>query len=261
MLERMWRKGNRASCSVDGNMLEVQWIIVWRFLTKLGINITFDRAIPLLSICLEKITILKDTRTPMFTVALFTIAKTWTCWFSLVKSHSCVRLFAPTQTAAHQASLPITNSKSLLKLMCIESVRPSNHLILCHFLCLLPSIFPSIRIFSNESVICIRCPKYCSFSFSISFSNEYSGLILSGLTSLISLQSKGLSQVSFQQYSSKASILEQSPFFMVQFLYLHMATRKTIDLVVNMFVSKVTTLCLICCLGLSQLFFQGASVF
>ena len=96
--------------------------------------------------------------------------------FSSVQSLSRVQLFATPWTAAHQASLSITNSRSLLKLMSIESVMPSNHLILCHPLLLLPSIFTSIRVFSNESVLCIRWPKYWSFSFSISPSNEYSGL-------------------------------------------------------------------------------------
>ena len=94
---------------------------------------------------------------------------------SSVQSLSLVRLFVTPWTAAHQASLSITNSQSLLKLMSIESVIPSNHLILCHPL--LPSSPPSIRVFSNESVLCIRWPKYWSFSFSISPSNEYSGLI------------------------------------------------------------------------------------
>ena len=103
--------------------------------------------------------------------------------YSSVQSLSCVQLFAtpwtavPPWTAGHQASLSITNSWSLLKLMSIESVMPSNHFILCHPLLLLPSIFPSIRVFSNESVLRIRWPKYWSFSFSISPSNEYSGLI------------------------------------------------------------------------------------
>ena len=94
--------------------------------------------------------------------------------FSSVQLLSCVQLFETTRTAAHQASLSITNSQSLLKLMSIELVMPSNHLILCHPLPLLPSIFPSIRVFSNKSVLCIRWPKYWSFSFSISPSNEYS---------------------------------------------------------------------------------------
>ena len=97
--------------------------------------------------------------------------------FSSVQSLSCVQLFATSWTAAHQALLSITNSQNLLKLMSMESVMPSNHLILYCSLFLLPSIFPSIRVFSNESVLCIRWPKYWSFSFSISPSNEYSGLI------------------------------------------------------------------------------------
>ena len=95
----------------------------------------------------------------------------------VVQSLSCVQLFATPWTAAHQASLSITNSWSLLKLMSIELVMPSNHLIICHPLLLMPSVFPSIRVFSNESVLHIRWPKYWSFSFSISPSNEYSGLI------------------------------------------------------------------------------------
>ena len=114
---------------------------------------------------------------------------------SSVQSLSRVRLFATPWTAAHQASLPITNSQSLLKLMSIESVMPSNHLVFCCPLLLLPSIFPSVRVFSNVSVLHIRWPKYWSFSFSISPSYEYSGLIPLGLTGWISLQSKGLSRV------------------------------------------------------------------
>ena len=98
-------------------------------------------------------------------------------YFSLIHSLSRVPLFATPKTAAHQASLSITNSRSLLKLMSVESVMPSNHLILCRPLLLPPSIFPSIRVFSNESVLPIRWPKYWSFSFNISPSNEYSGLI------------------------------------------------------------------------------------
>ena len=97
--------------------------------------------------------------------------------FSSVQVLSCVRAFATAWTAAHQASLSITNFRSLLKLMCIESVKPSNRLILCHPLLLPPSIFPSIRVFSNELILYIRWPKYWSFSFNISPSYEYSGLI------------------------------------------------------------------------------------
>ena len=115
--------------------------------------------------------------------------------FNSVQSLSCVRLSVTPWTAARQASLSITNSWSLLKLMSIAMVMPSNYFILCRLLLLLPSIFPSIRVFFNESVLCIRWPKYCSFSFSISPSNEYSGLFPLGWTGWIFLQSKGLSRV------------------------------------------------------------------
>ena len=116
-------------------------------------------------------------------------------YISSVQSLSCVQLFVTSWTAACQACLSITNSRSLLKLMSIELVMPSNHLNLCHPLLLQPSIIPSIRVFSNESVFCIRWPKYCSFSFSISPSNEYSGLISFMMDGWISLQSKGLSRI------------------------------------------------------------------
>ena len=113
----------------------------------------------------------------------------------LVQLLSHVQLFATPWTAAHQASLSINNLRSLLRLMSIELMMPSNHLILCCPLLLLPSIFPSIRVFSSELALNIMWPKYWSFSFNISPSNEYSGLILVGFTCLISLQSKGLSRV------------------------------------------------------------------
>ena len=115
--------------------------------------------------------------------------------FSSVQSLSSVRLFVTPWTAAHQASLSITNSQSLPKPMSIKSMMPSNHLIPCHPLLLLPSTFPSIRVFSNESALCIRWPKYWSFSFSISPSNEHPGLISFRMDWLLSLQSKGLSRV------------------------------------------------------------------
>ena len=118
--------------------------------------------------------------------------------------------------AAHQTSLSITNSWSLLKLMSIESVMPSNHLILCHPLLFLPSIFPSIRVFSNESIIHMRWPKYWSFSFSISPSNEYSGLISFRIDWLDLLAIQGTLKSLLQHHSSKASILWRSAFFMVQ---------------------------------------------
>ena len=115
--------------------------------------------------------------------------------FSSVQSLCCVQLFATPWTAALQASLSITNSQSLLKFMSIELLMPSNHLMLCHSLLLPPTIFLSIRVFSNESGLCIRWPKYWCFSFNISPSNEYSGLISFRMDWWISLQAKGLSRV------------------------------------------------------------------
>ena len=127
--------------------------------------------------------------------------------FSSVQLLSCVQLFATPWTAARQASLPISNSQSLLKLMSIESVMLSNHLILCHPLLLLPSIFPSIRVFSNESALCIRWPKYWSFRFNISPSNEYSGLISFRMGWFDLLAVQGTLKSLLQHHSSKASIL------------------------------------------------------
>ena len=136
--------------------------------------------------------------------------------FSSVQSLIRVQLFSTPWTAAHQASLSITNSQSLLKLMSIESVMPSNHLILCCPLLLPPSIFPSIRVFSNESVLHIRCPKYWIFSFSISPSNEYSGLISFRLDWFGLLAVQGTLKSFLQHYSSKASIFQHSAFFIVK---------------------------------------------
>ena len=127
-----------------------------------------------------------------------------------VQSLSCVRLFATPRTAAHQASLSITNSRSLLKLMSIASVMPSNHLIFCHPFLLLPSIFPSIRVFSNESVLHIRWPQYWSFSFSISPSNEYSWLSSFRIDWLDLLAVQGSLKSLLQHNSSKASIPQHS---------------------------------------------------
>ena len=135
--------------------------------------------------------------------------------FSSVQSLSCAQLFATPRTAARQAFLSLTNSQSLLKLMPIESVMLSNHLIHCHALLLLPSIFPSIRVFSNESVLHIRWPKYWSFSFSISPSNKYSGLISFRMDWLDLLAVQGTLKSLLQHHSSKASILRPSAFFIV----------------------------------------------
>ena len=149
--------------------------------------------------------------------------------FSSVQSLSRVQLFAIPWTVACQACLSITNSQSLLKLMSIESVMPSNHLTLCHPLLFLPSIFPRIRVFSNEWALCIRWPKYGSFSFNISPSNEYSGLISFRTNSLDFPAVQGTLKSLVQYHSSKASILQHSAFFMVQLSHPYTTTGKTID--------------------------------
>ena len=160
--------------------------------------------------------------------------------FSSVQLLSRVHFFAAPWTAARQASLSITNSRSLPKLMFIES--PSNHLILCHPLLLLPLIPPSIRVFSNESVLLIRWPKYWSFSFSISPSNEYSGLISFRMDWLDLLAVQGTLKSLLQYHSSKASILQHSAFFLVQLSHPYMNTGKTITWTKWTFASKAMSL-------------------
>ena len=150
--------------------------------------------------------------------------------YSSVHLLSRVRLFATPWIAARQASLSITNSGSSLRLTSIESVMPSSHLILCCPLLLLPSIFPSIRVFSNESALHIRWPKYWSLSFSISPSNEYSGLISFRIDWFDLLAVPGTLKNLLQHHSSKASILQCSAFFTVQFSHPFMTTGKTIAL-------------------------------
>ena len=130
----------------------------------------------------------------------------------VVQSFSHVQHFATPWVAAHQASLSITNSRSLLKLMSIESVMPSNHLVLCHLLLLLPSVFPSIKAFSNESTLCIRWPKHWRFSFSIRPSNEYSGMNSFRMDWFDLHAVQGTLKSLFQHHSSKASILQRSAF-------------------------------------------------
>ena len=148
--------------------------------------------------------------------------------FSSVQSLSRVQFFATPWTAARQASLSITNSRSVLKLMSIESVMPCNQLIVCHPLLLLPSIFPSTRVFSTESFLCIRWPKY--WSFSISPSSEYSGLISLRIDWFDLLAVQGILRSLLQHHSSKASILRHSAFFMVHLSHPYMTTGKTIAL-------------------------------
>ena len=145
-------------------------------------------------------------------------------------------------TAARQASLSITNSQSFFRLMSIESVTPSNHFTLCHPLLLPPSIFPSIRVFSNESVLHIRWPKYWSFSFSVSSSNEYSGLIYFRIDWLDLLAVQGALKGLLQHHNSKASIVWCSGFFMVQLSHPYLTTGKTIALTRQTFVGHVMSL-------------------
>ena len=150
--------------------------------------------------------------------------------FSSVQSLCCVQLFVTPWSVAYQASLSITNSQCLLKHLSIEMVMPSNHLTFCDPLLLLPSIFPSIRVFSNELALCIRWPKYWGFSFSISPSNEYSGLISFRIDWFGLLVVQGTLKSLHQHHSSGASILWRSAFFIVQLSHPYMTTGKTIGL-------------------------------
>ena len=161
---------------------------------------------------------------------------------SSVQSLSCVWLFATPCTTACQASLSITNPWSLPKLMSIESVMPSSHLILCWPLLLLPSVFPSIRVFCSESALCTRWPKYWSFNFNISPSNQHPGLISFRMDWLDLLAVQGTLKSLLQHHSSKASILQHSAFFIVQLSHPYMTTRKTIALTRQTFVGKIISL-------------------
>ena len=166
------------------------------------------------------------------------------CQFSSVQSLSRVRLFVTPWIAARQASLSITNSWTSLRLTSIESVMPSSHLILCRPLLLLPPIPPSIRVFSKESTLCMRWPKYWSFSFSIIPSKEIPGLISFRMDWLHLLAVQGTLRSLLQHHSSKASVLRCSAFFMVQLSHPYMTTGKTIALTRRTFVGKVMSLLL-----------------
>ena len=168
----------------------------------------------------------------------------------VVQSLSRVWPFATPWTAACQAPLSFTISQSLLKHLSIESVMLSNHLILCHLLLLLPWFFPSIRVFSNESVLCIRWPKYWSFSFSSSPSNEYSGLISLGLTGLISLQSKGLPRLFSSTTVPKHQLFGAQP-FLGSNSHIHTQLLKKLYLWLYTFLAKWCLCFLIRCLDLS----------
>ena len=162
-----------------------------------------------------------------------------------------VRLFATPWTATCQSSLSFTISQSLLKFMSIESVMPSNHFILCHLLLLLPSIFPSIRVFSNELTLHIRWPKNWSFSFSISPSNECWGLISFTIDWFYLLVVQGMLKSLLQHHNSETSVLRYSSFFTVQLSHPYMTTGKTIALTRWTFVGKGMSCFLICYLGWS----------
>ena len=160
-------------------------------------------------------------------------------------------IFAIPWTTAHQASLSFTISQSLRKLMSIESVMPSNHLVLCHSLLLLPSVFPSIKVFSNDSTLRIRWAKYWNFSFSISPSNDYSRLISFRTDWFDLLAVLGTLKSLLQHHSSKASILWRSAFFTVQLSHPYMTTGRIIAVTIQASVGKRCLCFLICCLGLS----------
>ena len=179
-------------------------------------------------------TFLTQGSNPVFHVSCIT----GSFFVSSVQLPSCVWLYATPRNAAHQASLSITNSRSLLRLMSIELVMPSNHLILCRPLLLPPSTFPSIKVFSNESVLHIKWPKYWSCSCSISPSKEYSGLISFRIHWFDLLAVQGTLENQLQHHSSKASILQCSAFFIVQLSHPYMTTGKTTAWTTWTFVGK-----------------------
>ena len=203
MLERVWVEGKLLHCWWECKLIQPLWKTVRRFVKKLWI-------------------------------------KPPSTQFSSI-TQSCLTLCDP-MIAARQASMSITNSRSLLKLKSIDSVMPSNHLIICHPLLLPPSIFSSIRVFSNESALRIRWPKYWSFSFSISPSNEQPGLFSFRMDWLDLLAVQGTLKSLLQYHNLKASVLQHSAFFMVQLTYLYMTTGKTLALIIWTFVGKVMSL-------------------
>ena len=211
------------------------WMLWWRFLYKCQCQ---QRRVAPWRAWLDPLT----SREPSVNnFSLQTGASLFMFQFSSVQSLSRVRLFATPWIAARPASLSITNSQGLLKLMPVESVMPSSHLILCRPLLLLPPIPPSIRVFSNELTLCMRWPKYWSFSFSISPSNEHLGLIFR-MDWLDLLAVQGTLKSLLQHHSSEASIFRHSAFFTVQLSHPYMTTWKTISLTRRTFVGKVMSL-------------------
>ena len=221
---------------------------------KRGVLIGFSEFPSLLSSSLPNYCIIASLGTPICGPGDF-------LQFSSVQSLSHVRLFATPWITACQDSLSITNSRSLLKLMSDELVMPSNHLILCCSLPLLPPIPPNIRVFSNELPLCIRWSKYWSFSFNISPSNEHSGLISFRTDWLDPLAVQETLKSLLQHHSSKASILFHSAFFIVQLSHPYMTTGKTRALTRRTFVDKVTSLLFNMLSMLVIIFLQRISIF
>ena len=226
-VQKCWSSPNTVGWHQKINLYPNRWQNTWKELLPLG-----PRVLPLRQV------ILKGDNCSKHCIPI------WNCTsmlpFSSVQSLSRVRLFATPWIAARQASLPITNSRSSLKLMSIESVMPSSHLILCHPLFLLPPIPPSIRVFSNESTLHMRWPKYWSFSFSIIPSKEHPVLIsfrMDWLDLIVVVQ--GTHKSLLQHHSSKASILQYSAFFTVQPSHPYMTTGKTIALTKRTFVMSL----------------------
>ena len=211
-------------------------ITVWQFITLI-IDLPYD------SVVLAWRIPWTEELGGLQSMGLQRVRHDWVTQFTSVHFNSVAqscRHFATPWTAAHQATLSITNAWSLLRLMSIESVMPSNHLILCHPLLLLSSIFPSIGVFSNESVLHIRWSKYWSFNFSISPANEHSRLISFRMDWLDLLAVQGTLKSLLQHHSSKASILQRSAFFMVQLSHPYMTTGETTALTRWTFVGRVS---------------------
>ena len=206
-------------------VFEGEWIHVYVWLNPFSCHLKLSQYCQSAVLLLFSHLVMSHSATPWTTALQASLSLSQS-----VQSLSRVRLFVTPWTAAHQVSLSITNSWSLLKLTSFESVMPSSHLILCCPLLLLPSIFPSIRVFSNESALCIKGPKYCSFSFNISPSNEHPGLISFSMDWLDLLAVQGTLKSLLQHHSSKASVLQSSAFFIVQLSHPYMTTGKTIAL-------------------------------